>query len=74
MGSSDKFPALDKNVESLNAYIGAEPIKYALDHGAQIVVTGRCVDSAVVLAPLMHEFNWTFQDFDQLASGRCRNF
>lgn len=41
---------------SANAYLGAEPIKVALDEGAQIVVTGRVVDSALVLGILMHKY------------------
>lgn len=52
-----------------NAYLGALPIKQALDAGAQIVVTGRCVDSAVTLGALMHEFGWRDDDWDRLAQG-----
>lgn len=32
----------------------ALPIRRCLDLGADIVVTGRCVDSALALGPLMH--------------------
>jgi hypothetical protein len=52
-----------------NAYLGALPIRQALDDGAQVVVTGRCVDSAVTLGALMHEFGWSADDFDCLAQG-----
>ncbi|HEY0974342.1 MAG TPA: acyclic terpene utilization AtuA family protein [Solimonas sp.] len=54
---------------SMNAYLGAIPIARALDAGAEVVVTGRCVDSAVVLGPLMHEFGWQADDYDRLAAG-----
>ena len=54
---------------SFNAYLGAKPIQIALQNGAQVIVTGRCVDSALILAPLMHEFGWSETDFDLLAAG-----
>ncbi len=54
---------------SANAYFGAFPIAAALGEGADIVVTGRCVDSAVALGPLIHEFGWQRADHDLLAAG-----
>lgn len=66
MGSGQSMP---ERFVSANAYLGALPIAWALDQGAQIVITGRCVDSAVTLGALMHEFGWKTDDFDQLAGG-----
>ena len=54
---------------SVNAYLGAFPIAAALDAGADIVVTGRVVDSAVTLGACIHEFGWTAGDLDRLAGG-----
>lgn len=60
---------LPDNIASINAYLGSTPIQVALDQGADIVITGRVVDSAVVLGPLMHEFGWSAKDYDLLAQG-----
>ena len=61
--------ALPEKLGSMNAYLGARPIADALAAGADIVVTGRVVDSAVALGPLMHEFGWSATDYNQLAQG-----
>lgn len=61
--------ALPPKLLSMNAYLGALPIAEALAAGADIVVTGRCVDSAVALGPLIHEFGWKADDYDLLAAG-----
>ncbi|MEC3766115.1 acyclic terpene utilization AtuA family protein [Cupriavidus sp. SS-3] len=60
---------LPDQLVSANAYLGALPVRQALDQGAQIVITGRCVDSAVTLGVLMHEFGWQAHDYDRLAQG-----
>ncbi|KAK7910101.1 hypothetical protein WMY93_014785 [Mugilogobius chulae] len=61
--------SLPQTLHSMNAYLGAGPIRRCLDLGADIVVTGRCVDSAVALGPLMHTFGWETEQYDLLAAG-----
>ena len=66
MFSDAPFP---ERVASVNAYLGALPIAAALDLGADVVLTGRCVDSALALGPLIHEFKWSADDYDLLSAG-----
>ncbi len=63
---------LPAKVVSMNAYLGARPIAAALDAGAQVVITGRCVDSALALGPLLHEFGWADTDYDRLSARQSR--
>jgi hypothetical protein len=66
MFSGAPFPA---RLASVNAYLGALPIARALDAGVDVVITGRCVDSAVTLGVMVHAFGWQASDFDRLAQG-----
>jgi len=59
--------ALPAHCVSTNAYLGAPGIVRALALGADVVITGRVVDSALVSAALVHEFGWSWQDYDKLA-------
>ncbi len=68
MFSGEPFPDAER-LQSINAYLGAFPIARALDQGADIVITGRCVDSAVTLGACIHHFGWQAGDLDRLAMG-----
>lgn len=70
-GTEEMFSgaAMPERLASVNAYLGAFPIAAALDAGADVVITGRVVDSAVVLGPLIHEFGWRPTDYDLLSAG-----
>lgn len=66
METGAPFPA---KLASINAYLGAFPIAAALDAGADIVITGRVVDSATTLGVLIHEYKWSVDDLDKLSMG-----
>ena len=68
MYSNEDFPAEDK-IASINAYLGAFPIAEALKSGADIVITGRSVDSAVTLGACIYSFGWNEKEYDKLAAG-----
>lgn len=68
MFTGTPFPPTDA-ITSANAYLGATPIARALAMGADMVITGRVVDSALTLGILMHEFGWSPEDYDKLSQG-----
>lgn len=67
---SSKLPLTHANV-----YIGARPVKEALDQGAHLILAGRVADPCLTLGILAHEFGWelernlTQHDLDKLACG-----
>jgi hypothetical protein len=70
-GVADMFTGapFPERLETANAYLGARPIARALEAGADLVITGRVTDSALVLGPLIHEHGWAEDDWDLLAQG-----
>ena len=54
---------------SANAYLGCFGIVDALARGADIVVTGRVTDAAVVCGPAAWHHGWRRDDWDRLAGG-----
>ena len=69
MDTGEPLAAIRDKVQSANVYLGASGLVEALGKGAQIVVGGRLTDTGLTLAPLMHEFGWTFDDWDLLSAG-----
>lgn len=61
--------AMPSNLVAANAYLGAPGIAQALAAGADIVITGRVVDSALTLGPLLYEFRWQADEYNKLAQG-----
>lgn len=56
------------NIVSANVYTGAEGIAEALKNGANIVVTGRCSDPALVVGPLVYEFGWDYSNISEIGN------
>jgi hypothetical protein len=59
----------DRGLELLtaNAYLGGWGIAAALERGADVVVTGRVSDAALVVGPAAHHHRWRSDDWDALA-------
>lgn len=64
-----KLKEIKKSLISANVYIGIDGILEALKNGADIIVTGRCADPSLFLAPLVYEFGWDINDTNLIAKG-----
>lgn len=69
METGEELSSVRDRVISANVYFGAQPIVEALQQGAQIVITGRTTDTGLTLAPMMHEFQWKWDDWNKIAAG-----
>src|SRR5881227_3064850 len=67
LANLDTGAALAADPLTANAYLGGWGIAAALDAGAQVVVTGRVTDAALVIGPSAWWHKWRRDDWDQLA-------
>src|SRR3712207_4470454 len=67
--TGEPVASLGNRLVSANAYLGAGPIAEALAGGADVVITGRAADPSMFLAPLVHEFGWSMEDWTRLGRG-----
>jgi hypothetical protein len=69
METNESMETIRARMMSANVYFGAEPIVEALQQGAQLVIAGRTTDTALTYAPMIHEFGWSWNDWNKLAVG-----
>jgi len=69
METGEPISSVKDELLSANVYFGSRPIVEALNKGADIVVTGRVTDTGLTLAPMIHEFDWSFEDYDKMSAG-----
>jgi hypothetical protein len=69
METGEPLSEIRPRVQSANVYFGGRPVAEALNQGAQIVICGRVTDTGLALGPLIHEFGWAADDWDNLAMG-----
>ncbi len=69
MDTGEPLARIRDSILSANAYIGAFPLVDALSTGADVVVAGRCTDTALALAPMVHRYGWHLAEWNRLAAG-----
>ncbi len=62
-----EFRAEGVEAVTANAYIGYRGIAEALQRGADVVITGRVADAALVVGPAAWRFGWAPDEWDRLA-------
>jgi len=69
LDTGEPLSSIRDRILSANAYIGAFPLAEALATAADVVVAGRCTDTALALAPMIQRFGWKGTDWNLLAAG-----
>ena len=69
LDTDEPYDTVREDVVVAAAYLGAFPVAEAIETGADVVITGRVVDPALVLGPLIAEHGWEREQYDRLAAG-----
>lgn len=67
LDTGDPFADTGRDPIVVSAYLGGWAIKEALDAGADVVITGRVTDAAIIVGPAAWHFGWARTDWDALA-------
>lgn len=67
LDTGEDLDALGITPLTANAYLGGWGIAAALERGADVVVTGRVTDAALVIGPAAWHHGWASDDLDALA-------
>lgn len=62
LDSGQPIDTIRPRILSANVYLGAFPLVEVLQTGAHVVIAGRSTDTALALAPMVHEFGWSAED------------
>lgn len=69
METGETVRTVKDKILSANVYLGAAGVVEALRQGADIIMTGRVTDTGLTLAPMILEFGWDMNNWDQMATG-----
>ena len=67
LDTGERLADLGISPVTANAYLGGWGIAECLARGADVVVTGRVTDAALVVGPAAWRFGWSHDDWDRLA-------
>ena len=71
LGSGEALSSWPYQPLTANAYLGGFGIARALEHGADIVITGRVTDASPILGTAAWWWSWTTDQYDALAGAVC---
>lgn len=67
--TDEPVEAYKDRIVSANAYLGGEEIVSALELEPDVIITGRVADPSLFLAPMIHEFDWSTEDYVLIGQG-----